>query len=60
MNRFSLTTFEKQYDVDGDGVLDEAEKRIMAKDKSRKGYLKSEDLVEIAKEGEEAKVCWFQ
>ena len=56
MNRFSLTTFEKQYDVDGDGVLDEAEKRIMAKDKSRKGYLKSEDLVEIAKEGEEAKV----
>ena len=42
-----LSVVSRKYDLDGDGVLDEAEQAMRNLDKSGRGFLKSEEVYDI-------------
>ena len=42
--RARLSMVSRQYDVDGDGVLDEAEQAMRNLDKSGRGFLKTDEV----------------
>lgn len=44
-NRLSVVS--RKYDLDGDGVLDEAEQAMRNLDKSGRGFLKSEEVYDM-------------
>jgi hypothetical protein len=45
--RARLSVVSRQYDVDGDGVLDEAEQALRNLDKSGRGFLKTDEVYSI-------------
>lgn len=42
-----LSVVSRKYDLDGDGVLDEAEQAMRNLDKSGRGFLKSEEVYDM-------------
>lgn len=42
-----LSAFSKGYDIDGDGVLDEAEQQMKDMDVDRKGYIDAKEIHSI-------------
>ena len=55
-----LSTFSKVYDVDGDGVLDDAEMAMRDMDKSRRGYLTNEKVYAMMREQMETQKQLFR
>lgn len=45
-----LSTFSKQYDTNGDGILDAAERAMRDMDDSRRGYLTNEKVYAMMQE----------